>query len=322
MVKKNSYLLIIVLFFGTVACDGLEDIINKDLPKIDGGLSVSKTSCLPMDTILASVNATNPIDGDLEYEWKVSPNAGKFEPLPDPSMTRWVAPSQSGDYTLSVKVKNDEGSKEVSKTIEVMEPQQPILNGGIVLSAAEVTVGDTLTASISATNPREGPLTYEWTSDRGNCLYPKDNDTVLWVAPVSGGECTITVEVSNDLSSIQTSKNVNVVSSSVPVVNISAPQANTYFYIGDKILVDAQAYHDNGISAVRLYVQVHAGQDSLIETLESDDDESYNFTKLKANSDLVGNAVIKVEAEAKNQLQTKGSDQVTIKVLGIHVGKR
>lgn len=319
MVKQTIKLLFIILILSFVACDSLGDIFDEDLPEIDGGLQVSRSKVYPQDTINASVNATNPIDGDLDYEWTKS--GGRFLYQSDPSTIKWISPNESGKYTLTIKVTNENGSSDASKEIEVLLPQQPVLNGNIVLSAESVTALDTITASISATNPRTGPLYYSWTCTGGRYVGTADNDTVRWIAPLSGGMKTLTVVVSNGLSEVQTSKQVQVLSSVAPIVHITAPKNNTLCYLGGQIEVSAEAAHENGVSLVRLYAQTPGGIDSLIQTLGTSVDGKYHFSEFKIYANLVGNATIKVEAEAANPQQTKGSDQITIKVLGIHEGR-
>ena len=88
-----------------------------------------------------------------------------------------------------------------------------------------------------------------------------------------------------------------------------------------EIEVSAEAAHENGVSLVRLYAQTPGGIDSLIQTLGTSVDGKYHFSEFKIYANLVGNASIKVEAEAANPQQTKGSDQITINVLGIHEGR-
>ena len=318
MVTKILKVVLIIFIF--LACDDLGTLLDDNKPKIEGGLKVSNDKPYPKDTINCSVDATNPVEGDLTYEWKKT--GGRFLEPTDLSTVKWVAPDLSGDYTLTVKVTNTEGTSDASKKIEVLVPQQPVINGNIVLSATSVLALDTVTASISATNPRPGPLSYTWSKTGGhwvNGIF--DDDTVKWIAPLSGGNYTLTVVVSNGLSSAQTSRQVNVVSSTAPIVHITDPSNNSYFYLGDDINVNAEAYHENGISLVRLIAVTPTGSDSLIQTLGSRVDGKYHFVGLKAYKDLVGDATLKVEAIAANQLQTKGSDQITVKILGIHIGK-
>ena len=310
--------MIVIISF--VACDGLNDLLEEDVPEIDGGLKVSRDKVYPQDTINCSVNASNPVEGELTYEWKHT--GGRFLYPTNQSTIKWVAPNEKGNYTLTVEVTNTEGTSDASKKIEVLEPQQPVLNGGIILSDASVIALDTVKASISATNPRTGPLSYTWSNTGGHWVDGiSDRDTVRWIAPLSGGNYILTVVVSNGLSSVQTSRQVNVVSSTAPIVHITSPANNAMFYYDDQIEVKTEAAHENGISLVRLYAITPDGVDSLIQTKGASLDGKYSFTLLKAYKDLVGYSTLKVEVEAANQLQTKGSDQISIHVLGIHIGK-
>lgn len=77
---------------------------------------------------------------------------------------------------------------------------------GIQLSRDQVMPLDTVQAIIVATNPLEGPMQYQWLSDGGSFLAPSDNDTVCWVAPLSGGLYHLWVKVSNDDGSTESPK--------------------------------------------------------------------------------------------------------------------
>jgi hypothetical protein len=297
MVTKILKVVLIIFIF--LACDDLGTLLDDNKPKIDGGLKVSKDKVYPQDTINCSVDATNPIEGDLSYAWKNT--GGRFIYPTNLSTVKWIAPNESGNYTLTVEVTNTEGTSDASKSVLAL---------------------DTVTASVSATNPRPGPLSYTWSKTGGNWVNGIfDDDTVKWIAPLSGGNYTLTVVVSNGLSSAQTSRQVNVVSSSAPIVHITEPVNNALSYLGDPIKVKAEAAHENGISLVRLYAITPNDIDSLIQTKGTSIDGKYTFDKLNAYKDLVGYSTLKVEAEAQNQLKTKGSDQISIQVLGIHVGK-
>ncbi|MEJ2545155.1 MAG: Ig-like domain-containing protein [Calditrichaceae bacterium] len=411
MVTKILYIIAIILIISFVACDDLGTLLDDYKPEISGGVKVSKSQAYPLDTVNCSVNANNPVDGELTYAWKNT--GGRFIYPTNQASIKWIAPNQTGNITITVEVTNTEGTSDASKKIEVLqaqppviqgeiilssqtvaatdtiiasisatnprsgsltykwtcnygtlinpidttsvkwiapesggtaklnvevsndlastttsieievlEPQEPVLNGSIVVSAESVTALDTVLAHISATNPRSGPLAYDWSCSNGRFLYPVDRDTIKWIAPLAGGECTLTVEVSNDLRSVQTSKKINVVSSEEPIVHIITPENNSEHYLGDQINIAAEAQHINGISFVYLYVRTPGSIDSLIQTLDGNATGKYNFVLETMNyKDLVGYSTIRIEAEAANQLQTKGSDQISIYVLGIHIGK-
>ncbi|HHJ53229.1 MAG TPA: hypothetical protein ENJ89_08560 [Caldithrix abyssi] len=193
----------------------------------------------------------------------------------------------------------------------------PVLDEqGIVVSADRVNPGDTVRASISATNPVDGPLYYQWTATGGDFMPPADKDTVYWIAPVKGGTYTIYVKVSNTEKSITTHKEIAVISSSKPLVRILKPEEGARFVLTESVPVEASATHENGIARVRLF----AG-DSLISETGGKSSGNYQFTFLPVPS-MVGTLTLIVEAEAANQFAAIGRDSVNVVIKGMVVGKK
>jgi len=196
--------------------------------------------------------------------------------------------------------------------------QRPQL-GELQLSANQVMPLDTVRARISATNPIEGSMEYEWSvlPDRGYLLQPADADTAFWVAPLQGGVYQISVRVSNSKRSVNSApKDVNVLISSDPVVNIRKPLTDAYFVLGQTFTIEARARHDNGLSWVRAFVN-----DSLVGQSDQTANSTYLF-QCTAAANMVGAPYIKIRAAAANALAPVGSDSVRIKIGGIIPGKR
>lgn len=186
---------------------------------------------------------------------------------------------------------------------------------GIVVSADRVAPYDTVTAKIKATNPVEGPLSYEWTTgiNGGTFIQPADKDSVRWIAPLNGGVYEIKVKVSNSKRSVRTSRQIEVISASKPLVDITTPADNAYFVLFQDVFVQARAEHENGILRVKLFVN-----DSLISEMTPKPAHLYEL-KFKSSADMVGKAIVKVEAEAFNHV--KNTDQISINVQGIIPGR-
>ncbi len=186
---------------------------------------------------------------------------------------------------------------------------------GIQLSRDQVMPLDTVQAIIVATNPLEGPMQYQWLSDGGSFLAPSDNDTVYWVAPLSGGLYHLWVKVSNDDGSTESpKKQINVISTSEPVVNIVQPIEGSYFVLGQTCTVKVDARHENGISLVKLFVN-----DALLAQSDQKVNDRYVF-EFTITEAMIGKTSIKAEAQARNQLQSKGQDLIYIYVGGILSG--
>ncbi len=186
---------------------------------------------------------------------------------------------------------------------------------GVVVSRDQVMPGDTVMATITATNPLEGPLQYQWFADGGSFLPPSDKDTVYWVAPFSGGLYHLWVAVSNsDGETVAPKRQVNVISTSEPVVNIIKPEAGAYYLSGQVCQVEVIAEHENGVSLVRLLVN-----GELLGETDQSQNKVFKFS-FNVTEQMVGKTEIRVEAIARNQLQSKGQDLVYIYVGGILPG--
>ncbi len=110
------------------ACDEVGKLINAGKqPKIEApGIEVSADRVLPLDTVRASVRASNPEDGPLDYQW--SANGGHFILPADDDSVRWIADLKGGSYRIKVKVSNDNGSDEDSKELQVLNLEAPVVD--------------------------------------------------------------------------------------------------------------------------------------------------------------------------------------------------
>ncbi len=200
---------------------------------------------------------------------------------------------------------------------DILNPKHPprLSDAGVQLSQDRVMPQDTICAKIQATNPLDGPLQFVWHADGGNFIQPADQDSVLWIAPVNGGLYHVWVEVGNkEGTTISPKRQVVVISTSEPVVNILEPPANAYFTVGQTVLIKVKAEHANGISVVNLYINgaLKAQNDGALNQI-------YTF-QLVLDDSMVGKTLLRAEAIARNQMATKGSDQITILVGGIVAG--
>lgn len=185
---------------------------------------------------------------------------------------------------------------------------------GVVLSADSVYPMDTVTASIKAVNPEDGPLYYEWSAaGNGRFIEPADKDTVYWIAPLDGDTYRIKVEVSNEKKSVEAHKDIVVNELTKPLVNILKPEEGTYFVQQESVEVEAYAYHNNGLTIVRLFVN-----DLKKDSVNCHIADIYKF-KFKTDSTMVGTTNIKIEAESTSGITN--ADYVTINVEEFIPGK-
>ena len=166
---------------------------------------------------------------------------------------------------------------------------------------------------VTASNPEEGVLTYEWSANGGEYIGSRQNDTLTWKAPVTGGLYTITVKVSNSEKDITRSREITVPSLNAPQVNIISPKSGEFFVQESNVLINATAISENGISRTDLFVN-----DSLVSSLSGSSSNNYQFSWIVRED--AGPAEIKVSAVAK-QTGLTGSDSVLVNVEGIIPGK-
>jgi len=175
---------------------------------------------------------------------------------------------------------------------------------------------DTVWASVEATNPIEGAMEFTWTVDpeRGNFTGPTDLDSVAWVAPIQGGWYELKVRVENTAKFSTQSKQIEVIVSERPVVDIRKPSTGAYYVVGQNFDIEVRAEHANGLSWVRIYLN---------QTLMAEQDQNssgiYSFS-IAADSNMVGTAVLEIEAKSA-VVDDPGTDSIEIEIGGIIPGK-
>ena len=132
-----------LIFILAVSCD--PETLFRNAPNVEV-ISVSPSQVNPFDTVYAEVNAINPEEGTLSYQWSVSPEAGLFIDQTDRRTTRWIAPTSGGVYTFKIVVSNDYKSAERTASVTVIEPTIPIVkilapeNGGYFVQGQEISI--------------------------------------------------------------------------------------------------------------------------------------------------------------------------------------
>jgi len=183
------------------------------------------------------------------------------------------------------------------------------------LPSSQIFAGDSAKFWVEASNPGEGGLSYDWDKSAGVFLSAPDQDTVMWRAPFQGNPQTIIeVNVANNNKSVTKSRPIEVVSLDIPVVNIVYPRELAYLIQYETVDLEAEAYHDNGISHVEFFVN-----DSSLGIL--DGNTSNLYIKSWLNQAPAGSAEIKVTAVARSAA-TEGSDKVVVNIEGVIPGKK
>jgi hypothetical protein len=171
---------------------------------------------------------------------------------------------------------------------------------------------DTVYASVTATNPEEGILSYQWSvsPERGFFLEGTSGASTRWIAPTVGGDYTFKIMVSNDFKSTERTAPVRVVEAGNPLVRILAPANDDYFVQRSPIEIRTEAFHNNGINRIQLFVK-----DFFISEQSGSSTNSYQFS-FTPDSTYLGKVEIKIAAVA-NFVSTVGADSVVVNIEGI-----
>ena len=220
------------------------------------------------DTVRFSIVASNPADGSLSYQWSAS--AGTIiTSQTSGNEVLWRA-TTGGSNTIKVEVSNVKGTVEKNKTIIVRST--PVV--GLIQSNVpnfEVDPGDTVQFWVTATNPEEGELSYDWSCSGGEFIGLTDIDSVLWRSTLSG-TFNIEVEVSNDYESDDANRSITVRDYLAPYLKIIEPAKGAILIQHQNTFVTAEAVHQHGISRVDFFVN-----DILISSLSGYPSTEYEF---------------------------------------------
>jgi hypothetical protein len=176
----------------------------------------------------------------------------------------------------------------------------------------QVNPFDTVYASVTATNTEEGILSYKWSvsPEQGFFLDGTGGASTRWIAPTVGGDYTFKILVSNDYKSTERTAPVRVVEAGNPLVRILAPANDDYFVQRSSIDIQAEAFHNNGINRIQLFVK-----DLFISEQSGSSANSYQFS-FAPDSSYLGKVEIKIAAIA-NFVFTVGADSVVVNIEGI-----
>ena len=194
---------------------------------------------------------------------------------------------------------------------EAKEPESGDIQtdpGGFQLNA-----GDTASFWVNATDPDGKSLTYKWTKQDGIFLTTSDQDQVTWRAPYRGGTYRISVTISNAEKSISRSKDILVNSYIKPTVRILKPHDNAFLVQYQTQLVEVEAFHDNGIASVALYIG-----DDFAGYMDASGESRYQMNWYVDN--LAGDIRIRTIALANTNVTS--TDSIVVQIEGVIPGKK
>jgi hypothetical protein len=196
---------------------------------------------------------------------------------------------------------------------DIFKPSKEPVIKSLSLDLYETDPGETVTATVSASDSKGQELRYEWSVSAGQLLPPLDGTKVKWKVPAVGGVYQITVKVSNDAKSASRSASATVRSPAGPEVKILSPTDGSHRVQHSTLAVSARARHDNGIARVDLFLNR-----TRKATLNGHAGDVYDFTC--GLDEPAGRASVRVEAVA-NVTGRAASDSVNIFIDGVVPGK-
>jgi hypothetical protein len=150
---------------------------------------------------------------ELSYEWSASD--GNIDG--NGTIVTWTAPNSVGTYTITVKVSNDSGGRDVGRiTLTVQTNHTPTIESVNVTpkepgymkeysGGYKILKGKSCEIECVASDLDDDKLNYEWTADDGSLS--EEGSMITWTAPPKppkGGEVTITVTVSDSSGGMAT----------------------------------------------------------------------------------------------------------------------
>jgi hypothetical protein len=186
------------------------------------------------EPVSVSANVTNiPPKHTLTYDWKSTGGKVTGNGTGASIETAGLAP---GNYTVTAtatdpKPKKGQGPLTCSSTFTVNEPPKHPPTASCSANPTTVRAGDPSTVTVTAGNPDNRPLTYNWTTTGGR-VSGSDTTATLDTAGANAGPITVTATVSDDRGlTANCNATVNV---EVPPPPPQASQLNTCQFNQDK----------------------------------------------------------------------------------------
>ena len=116
--KKFLPLIALVILMGYIGCGG------ENHPPVINDITFNQTDIYPQDNVICTVDATDEDEDPLTFTW--SATGGSFSSTTGETVT-WTAPSDTGDYTITVEAKDEgDATDTYSETVTVKSLQGSI----------------------------------------------------------------------------------------------------------------------------------------------------------------------------------------------------
>lgn len=151
-------------------------------------------------------------------------------------------------------------------TIQNIINRKPIIHN-LEPASWRLQPNDSVAIVVTASDPDDDRLGYDWTKSGGEWLSGTNGDTVLWLAPLIADDYVISVKVTDENgASVEKSITLKVIEISSPEVKILEPENNAFRPGVGIVPVRVEASHDNGIDRVEFYLKEKDGMEELKHT--------------------------------------------------------
>lgn len=214
-----------ILYFG---CKKTDD--SKNSNPVINKITFSPERASPTDTVIVTVNASDP-DGDaLSYLFEVSKGTITF----NGASAQWILPIESGTYQVEVQVMD--GNNGTAFANESLASNSSPVIYKITITPESVVPEETAVVSVNAFDVEGDNITYYFSVD-GGIIIP-DGNHADWIAPSTLGTYKVTVSVNDGYGG-----EPNTMEKTLVVTNNHAP------YISSVIVTPASV-QPNGIATV------------------------------------------------------------------------
>jgi len=180
-------------------------------------------------TVYIQSSVKGPQGESLLYKWSCS--GGHF--VDSGANNTWVAPSQYGNYDITLLVEDSKGNKAQSTVTVFVAANKPPVISSLNTDQADLLYGGMTTITCIANDPDGDALRYSWTASEGTVS--GIGNKVTWVAPHKGGNFSITVIVSDGKAETRQNVMVRVMTATnTTTISLIRQESGTVSSTGDK----------------------------------------------------------------------------------------
>ncbi|MDD5590686.1 MAG: Ig-like domain-containing protein [Dehalococcoidales bacterium] len=218
------------------------DVRLNNLPVIED-LIAELLSLRAGDSATVECLASDPDGDELSYQW--SANAGTISGTG--SIVTWTAPGALAPLggTVSVTVSDGRGGEVISEIYIMIQPNELPVIEDLIAAVHSVRSGEEIAIECIASDPDGDELSYQWIPNGGTIS--GDGSSVIWTAPDSPGNYSVTVDVSDGRDAVSASEplELEVLPNQPPVIN-KLKAEKTILLIGKSTVIRCEASDPEG----------------------------------------------------------------------------